>query len=74
LVEFCQASIVTEMTLSFGKGIRISQIVGSFPSVCAAVHLLHTQSPAVVHRHLTPQNIVTAANGWKIVDWGSANY
>jgi AP2-associated kinase len=72
LLEFCQTSLVAEMNTSFGKGFRVSQILDIFQSVCAAVHFMHTQTPPVVHRHLTLENIMMASSGWKIADCGSA--
>jgi hypothetical protein len=60
------------MNSSFGKGFRVSQILDIFQSICSAVHFMHTQSPPVIHRALTIENILMGSNGWTIADCGSA--
>jgi serine/threonine protein kinase len=72
LMELCQTSLANEMKAVAAHGFTIQQIVDVFQRVCAAVHSMHSQTPPVSHRNLTPDNILLSATGWKLSDFGSA--
>jgi serine/threonine protein kinase len=70
LMELCQTSLSEQMK-QVGQFTTL-QILEVFQAVCAAVHHIHSQAPPIVHRNLTPENILLSATGWKLGDFGSA--
>ncbi len=53
---------------------RESQVIEMAIQVCAVMRYLHSQSPCILHRDLTPDNMVMTNDGSVvIIDFGAAN-
>ncbi len=50
-----------------------SQVTQWTISICDILHYLHSQSPAIIHLDLTPENLLLSRNGQlKLIDFGSS--
>src|SRR5262249_14512292 len=52
-----------------------SKVVGFARSMCEILTYMHTQTPPLIHRDSTPDNLILQPQGWlKLVDFNVAQY
>jgi AP2-associated kinase len=69
LLELCGAALSDARA---GPVLRKQELIDIFQRACAAVEFMHRQSPPVIHRDVSPENILLSPSGWKLSDFGSA--
>lgn len=72
LMEYCGHNLNMFIEEHSKTGLDTHQIVDIFQSICAAVHQLHSQQPAIIHRNIQTDNIYFNRNLWKLSGFGSA--
>lgn len=71
LIEFIQGSTLQEYVEEQGASVELALRV--FPQICDAVEELHKAfEPPIVHRDLTPANIIVSVESVSIIDFGIA--
>ncbi|KAK8885535.1 BMP-2-inducible protein kinase [Tritrichomonas musculus] len=72
LMEYCPENLTMYINGHSETGLDTAQIIEIFQSICAAVHFIHSQQPAIIHRNIQVENIYYNRNQWKLSGFGSA--
>lgn len=70
LLEIAEKSLKEFMVEE--KKLTNDQIINIFQDVCSGVRSLHKAEQPIIHRNLTPENILFCRGTWKISDFGKA--
>ena len=73
LNEFCETTLLSELSKSLMRGFTTEKIVDVFSSVLAAVRFMHEQTPPIFHRNIRVEGVVCRNGTWKLAEFGSAS-
>jgi serine/threonine protein kinase len=69
LLELCTSTLAAAHA---GPVLLKQELIDIFQRICAAVEFMHRQSPPIIHRDISADNILLSPTGWKLSGFGSA--
>ena len=73
LLEYVNGQDLRQLVLQHGKQDE-ARVLSWAAQICGILEYLHTQNPPVLHRDLTPDNLVLSSTGALVlIDFGAAN-
>ena len=72
VLEKVDGPSLRQLVKTDGKPMREEQVVDIALQICEALEFLHAQVPAVVHRDISPDNLLLSSCGIKLIDFSLA--